>query len=218
MTAAPAAPTAEIRTNRVTRSLLGYGVLAGPFYVTVSVAQALTRDGFDMTRHAWSLLSNGSLGWLQITNFVLSGLMVLAAAVGLARAVPQSRWASVLVGVFGASLVAAGALRADPAMGFPAGTPDGPGTVSWHGVGHLVAGGIGFLCVIAATYVLARHQPRALAWYSRVSGTLFLAGFAGIASGNSAPWFTLGFVAAVIVIMTWLTVVSARLYRSLPCR
>ncbi|MGI5242531.1 DUF998 domain-containing protein [Dactylosporangium sp. CA-139066] len=208
----------EIRANRVTRSLLGYGVLAGPFYIAVSLAQALTRDGFDITKHAWSLLSNGSLGWIQITNFVLSGLMIIAAAAGLARAVPQSPWTARLVGVFGATMIAAGALRADPAMGFPAGTPAGPGTVSWHGIGHLTAGGIGFLCVIAATYVLARHQPRGLAAYSRASGTLFLVGFAGIASGNQAPWLTLGFVAAVVVIFAWLAVVSVGLYRSLPGR
>ncbi|WP_433617637.1 DUF998 domain-containing protein [Dactylosporangium sp. CA-139114] len=208
--------TAAIRANRITRSLLGYGVLAGPCYVGVSLAQALTRDGFDLTRHAWSLLSNGSLGWLQIANFVVTGLMVLAAAAGIVRAVPRGRWAGRLVGVFGASLVAAGGLRADPALGFPAGTPDGPGTVSWHGAGHLVAGSVGFLAVAAAAWVLARHQSRGLAIYSRVSGTLFLLAFAGIASGNSAPGFTLGFAAGVAIIFAWLAVVSIRLYRMLP--
>ncbi|MER7274309.1 DUF998 domain-containing protein [Dactylosporangium sp. NPDC000244] len=208
--------TAEIRANRITRSLLGYGVLAGPLYIGVSLAQALTRDGFDLTRHAWSLLSNGSLGWLQIANFAVTGLMVLAAAAGIAGAVPHSRWAGRLVGVFGASLVAAGCLRADPAMGFPAGTPEGPGTVSWHGAGHLVAGAIGFLAVVAAAWVLARHQSRGLALCSRVSGTAFLLAFAGIASGNSAPGFTLGFVAGVAIIFAWLAVVSIRLYRMLP--
>ena len=30
----------------VTRSLLGYGVIAGPLYVAVSLTQALTRAGF----------------------------------------------------------------------------------------------------------------------------------------------------------------------------
>ena len=39
---------------RITKSLLGYGVLAGPFYVLVVAAQAATRDGFDPTRHAAS--------------------------------------------------------------------------------------------------------------------------------------------------------------------
>jgi len=45
--------------GRVTRSLLGYGILAGPLYIVVALAQALTRDGFDLSRHPWSLLANG---------------------------------------------------------------------------------------------------------------------------------------------------------------
>jgi hypothetical protein len=218
--AAPAPVSPAVRANRVTRSLLGYGVIAGPFYVAVSLAQALTREGFDLTRHAWSLLSNGALGWIQITNFVLTGLMVVAAAAGIRRALPGNRWGGRLIAVYGAGLVAAGALRADPGLGFPAGTPDGPGPVSWHGIGHFVAGGVGFLCVVAAAFVLARtfarQGRRGLAWYSRLSGGLFLGGFVGIASGNSAPALTLGFVAAVVVIWTWLAVVSVRLYRDRP--
>ena len=40
----------------VTRSMLGWGVLAGPIYVATGLALALTRDGFDLTEHALSLL------------------------------------------------------------------------------------------------------------------------------------------------------------------
>src|SRR4051794_28473641 len=163
--------------GRVTRSLLGYGILAGPFYVAVSLAQALTRDGFDLSRHPWSLLANGHHGWIQVANLLLSGAMVLAAAVGLRRALRPgtgARWAPRLVAGYGLGLVAAGCLRADPALGFPAGTPDGPGPVSWHGIGHLAAGGIGFLCVIAACLVLGRRFAvegrRGWARYSRVCG------------------------------------------------
>jgi Protein of unknown function (DUF998) len=209
--------------TRITRSLLGYGVLAGPFYVTVALAQALTRDGFDLRRHSWSLLSNGGLGWIQVTNFLLTGAMVLACAVGLRRALrggPAGRWAPRLVGAFGVAMLAAGVLRADPALGFPPGTPDGPGSVSWHGAGHLVAGSVGFLCVIVATFVLARRFAasgrRGFAAYSRISGIVFLVGFAGIASGNTAPALTLFFAAAVVVIFTWLAVTAAHLYRTLP--
>src|SRR5438477_13172356 len=111
--------------TRVTRSLLGYGVLAGPLYVVVSLAQALTRDGFDLTRHQWSLLSNGGLGWIQITNFLVTGLMVIAYAAGLRRALSPGRagkWAPRLVAVYGAGLLGAGVFRADPALGFPPGT------------------------------------------------------------------------------------------------
>ena len=116
--------------DRVTKSLLGYGVIAGPFYLAVAVAQMLTREGFDLTRHQWSLLANGGPGWIQIANFVLTGSMVIAFAVGLRRALAAgvgAKWAPRLVGVYGASLIAAGVFRADPALGFPAGTPDGPG-------------------------------------------------------------------------------------------
>jgi hypothetical protein len=228
MTTASATATTPVACDpatRVTRSLLGYGVLAGPFYVTVSLAQALTRDGFDLTRHSWSLLANGSQGWIQVANFLLTGLMVLAAAVGLRRALRPgvgATWAPRLVGGYGLGLVAAGLLRADPALGFPAGTPDGVGAVSWHGIGHLVAGGLGFVCVIAATFVLARRFAglgrRGWAGFCRVSGIVFLAGFVGIASGNGAPALTLGFVAAVVTIWTWLSAVSVHLYRATSAR
>ena len=126
----------------VTRSLLGWGAVAGPFYVAVSLAQASTRDGFDLTRHPWSLLENGSLGWIQSANFVLTGAMVAAFAVGLARA-GAGRWAPRLLALYGAGLAAAGLLTADPMAGFPVGTPAGPAQApSWHGTLHLAAGGI----------------------------------------------------------------------------
>jgi hypothetical protein len=206
--------------SRVTKSLLGYGVLAGPFYVVVSLAQALTRDGFDLTRHQWSLLSTGSLGFIQIINFVLTGGMTIAGAVGLRRALSPgvaSTWGPRLVGVFGASLVGAGIFRADPALGFPPGTPDGPGTVSWHGLLHFVCAGIGFACVAAACLVIARRfavdARSGLALFSRVTGVTFLAGFAAVASGAGATWANLAFVAAVLLVWTWLSIVSADAYR-----
>lgn len=204
---------------RVTRSLLGYGVVAGLFYVAVSLAQALTRDGFRLDEHAWSLLENGSLGWIQITNFILTGLMTVAAAVGLRRAMTAGRgrtWAPLLITVYGVSLVAAGILTADPAPGFPVGTPEVT-TVSWHGMAHFLAGGIGFLCLIAACLVLgsrfARAGRTALAWFSRVTGIVFLAAFAGIASGSHGP-ATPAFVAAVLLVWAWLATVSVHFYRA----
>ncbi len=192
--------------DRVTRSLLGYGVVAGPFYTAVALAQVLTRDGFDATRHQWSLLANGDLGWIQVTNFVLTGLMLVAFGVGLRRALAPGRastWAPRLVAAYGLSLVAAGVFRADPALGFPAGTPDGPAAVSWHGMLHFVAGGIGFSCLAAACFVMARRYAaegrRGRATFSRVTGVVFLAGFAMIASSGGSAVATVAFTAAVVL-------------------
>jgi hypothetical protein len=206
---------------RLTRSLLGYGVIVGPIYVVVSVAQALTRSGFDIGRHQWSLLENGDLGWIQITNFLLSGAMLVAFAVGLRRRLAPgigSRWAPRLTAVFGGCLMAAGVFTADPALGFPAGTPEGPGRISWHGLLHFSAAGVGFTAIAAACFVVARRYSadgrHGLARYSRATGTVFLAGFLCVASGAGSTVANLLFVAAVVALWTWITVVAVDLYRS----
>jgi hypothetical membrane protein len=113
--------------NKVTRSLLIASLIAGPIYLVVGLAQALTRSGFDITRHALSLLSNGDLGWIQVTNFLVSGLLVIAGAVGMRRALEGKgkTWGTLLIGVYGLGLIGASIFKADPAMGFPIGTPEG---------------------------------------------------------------------------------------------
>jgi len=205
---------------RVTRSLLGWGVVAGPLYLAVGAAQALTRDGFDITRHPMSLLSNGALGWIQIANFVVSGLAVLAFAVGLRRGLRPGRgatWAPWLIGAYGVGLVAAGIFVADPMNGFPAGTPTVPVTISWHGMLHYVAGAVGFTGLIAACFVLARRfaadgQP-GWAAYSVATGMVFLAGYAGVASGSQEPAVFLAFTVAVAIAWAWITAVATHLLR-----
>lgn len=210
------------RTDAIARSLLGYGVLAGPFYLVAGLIEAVTRSGYQLTRHDLSLLANGPLGWVHITVLVLTGLMTIAAAAGLRRALtgrPGGTWGPLLVAGYGLGMVGAGVFVADPMNGFPAGTPDGPPVQpTGHGFMHLVSGGLGFLCLIAATFVLARTMTRAgrTGWarYSRVSGVAFLAGFAGIASGSGSAPVVLGFWAAVTVAFAWLTALSVHLYRA----
>ena len=117
---------------------------------------------------------------------------MVAGAAGLRRVWGSARSAPVLIAGYGFGLVGAGLFRADPAQGFPLGTPDGPpATVSWHGLLHFVAGGLGFLCLIAACLVIARRLlaagERGWAAFSAATGVLFLAAFAGIASGRARP-------------------------------
>ncbi|WP_440070501.1 DUF998 domain-containing protein [Streptosporangium sp. OZ121] len=209
----------------LTRSLLGYGVVAGPVYVAVSLAQALTREGFDLTRHAWSMLANGDLGWIQIANLVVAGLASVACAIGLRRALVPGRgatWAPRLVGAYGVSLVGAGIFRADPGMGFPAGTPEGPGPVSWHGMLHFACGAVGFLCVIVACFVIGRRfaAEGRTGWavHSRLTGAVFLVTFAAMASSGGAVWANLAFVAGIVVVWGWLSALSLHLRRRTASR
>src|SRR5688500_16304245 len=89
-----------------TRSLLMCGVLAGPIYLAAGIAQGLLRDGFDFGRHPLSVLANGPGGWVQTANFVVTGLMVVAAAVGFQRVLrATSRATGVFLGAFGMSML-----------------------------------------------------------------------------------------------------------------
>lgn len=216
--------TACDRAARVTKSLLGYGVLAGVVYVTSVLSQGLTRQGFSIAHDDASLLANGPLGWIQVATFLLAGAMTIAAAAGARRAMAGragGRWGPLLIGMYGAGLMAAGLLRADPAGGFGPGAPAGKALhVTWHGGGHLVAAGIAFLALIAGCFVVARYLSRTgrrgLAVYSRITGVAFGAAFAGIATGSSSSAVLLPFYGAVLAAFTWLAIVSIHLYANVP--
>jgi Protein of unknown function (DUF998) len=204
----------------VTRSLLRFGVLVGPFYLAVSLIQAVLRDGFDLTRHALSLLANGPGGWVQTANFVLSGLMVIAAAAGFGRVLrPTSRAVSWFLGGFGASMLVAAVFRADPMDGFPVGTPLGyPTSISTSGLVHFVAGSLGFSflavsCLIAA-WAMSRRNTPTFARLSLLCGLAivvgFFGGFAFSRAGIVGIWFS------VLVGWAWLAIMSLHLYRLAP--
>jgi heme A synthase len=146
--------------------------------------------------------------------------MVVAFAVGLNRALPTGRgstWAPRLIGAFGVSLMGAGAFRADPGAGFPAGTP-ATTSISWHGMLHFMVGGVGFLCLIAACLLLgsrlARSGEKGWAAFSRATGVVFLAAFAGIASGSGTPAIILSFVTAIVLVWTWTACFAIKTYRT----
>ena len=147
--------------DRTTSNLLACGVAAGPAFIIAGFAQAVTRDGFELSKHPLSLLSVGDLGWIQITSFVVAGLLFVASAVGMRRGLRDGRagtWGPRLYAAFGASLVAGGVFVADPALGFPPGTPEGtPDELSWHGMLHAVAPVTGFLALSVACFVFARR-------------------------------------------------------------
>ena len=144
-----------------TANLLTAGIVAGPLFVVIALVQAFTREGFDIVQHPASLLSLGDLGWIQITNFVIAGILYIAAAVGLSRSLREGigrKWAPRLLALFGVSLIIGGLFTADPGLGFPPGAPRGPAKeFSWHGMIHAFAPVIGFTALAAALLVLARR-------------------------------------------------------------
>ncbi|GAA1266996.1 hypothetical protein Psi02_08710 [Planotetraspora silvatica] len=213
--------TPTLSTSASTRSLLTCAAVAAPVWAAVSLAHAATREGFDLTRHPLSMLSNGALGWLQIANFLLAGVLTLAGATGLRRALrgtPGGTWAPWLIRVNGLGMIAAGVFVMDPSDGFPVGTPRGmTEPLTWHSYGHMAAGSVAFTALIAACYVLGRHFSRAgnrgHAIASRVAGTALLIGDGWAMGGGEAGSLTLA--VGAITAMLWISVVAVRCRRGL---
>jgi hypothetical protein len=214
--------TSAVQSARVSipaRTLLAAGVVAGPLYVGVSLAQALTREGFDLTRHPWSALANGDLAWIQMANLAVTGLLVMAFAAGLRRVLATgrgSRWAPRMVALYGLGMLVAAFFTADPVPGFPAGTPAGYAEVSWHGIAHMMAAGTGFIGIVAACFILARRfsaaGERGWAITSRTVGIFFLASFAGLSGTGSAAGI-IAFTLGVVAVFAWLAALAVRYRR-----
>jgi hypothetical protein len=199
-----------------TRTLLYAGAAAGPCYLTLGLIQAFVREGFDLARHPLSVLANGPGGWVQTANFALTGLMVMAAAVGLSRVLgkwPAMTW---LLAGYGLALILAAIFRADPVDGFPPGTPEGfPASVSTTGLLHFVAGAFAFLFLglsgLTAAWTL-RRRSMPLALLSLFSGLSVIGGFFGgmvLPVGITGIWF------AVVVGWIWLSALSLHEMRAI---
>jgi hypothetical protein len=196
--------------------MLGCGAAAGPLFIVVVGAQMLTRDGFDITQHPLSLLSLGTLGGIQIANFMIAGVLYVIGAIGLRRAMGRargSRWAPRLLGAFGVCLVVGGLFVADPVDGFPTAATVAPASPSWHSIVHGIAPAFGFLALIAACFVLARffaqRRDRVRAIVSIVVGlALFVPdAFMG------RPGFTVALAAAAALGWSWASYVALHLSR-----
>jgi hypothetical protein len=208
--------TSRAVTTTWSRALLAGGVVAGPLFTVVGLIQVFTRPGFDIRHHALSVLETGDLGWIQMSSFVITGLLFVGCALGMRTVMRNSRggtWGPLLVGVFGVGMIGAGLFTADPAFGFPPGTPPDINTISWHGLVHLSIATVGFAALTAAGFVWMRRFAgqgrRGRAWYSAVTAVLFFVSFAGLASGQLV--LTPAFVVTALNAFLWVSVVAAKL-------
>ena len=195
----------ETRTRSgtaTTRGLLTCGVIAGPLFVATAIAQILTRDGFDLRRHPLSLLSVGEHGWIQVTNFILAGILSILFSMGMARVLtdgPGSRWGPRFCALFGIGLVIGGIFTADPALGFPVGAPEGyPSHLTSHAIVHAFAPPLAFLSLIGGLLVIARRFAaegfRRTAVVSRIAAAVCL-----VLSVPVGPGFSIRLFVAVAV-------------------
>lgn len=184
------------------RVLLWCGAAGSALFILIFLINDVVKPDYDPVRDAVSEAEIGSGGWLQIGNFIVSGLLITASSVAVSQVV--SRWTGVLVGLTGAGLALAGVFVSDQ-------VPTDHAT--WHGMIHNVVGSISSAALIAACFVAARWQATPLwRWYSIVVGVAMPLTFV-VAIGATE---TLGIWQRLTNVFgwTWLIVLALRAMRA----
>lgn len=185
-----------------TRMLLKCGLVAGPLYLLIFAMQIFLRPEFHFTREP-SLLSIGPLGWIQIGNEILGGLLVIAGAQGMRRVVRRSKsdfWGPLLLQVFGFCQIGVGIFVVDPVRP--------PAIMTVHGTLHIVLGGIGFVALMAACFVFVRAfllwKRKGWAIYCAIVGLMFLAAFLSAARIDRQHRSSIQVFLNLIFILEWI--------------
>src|SRR5690606_10595942 len=146
------------------RALLWTGIAGPALFTLVWLVEGAIRPGYDPMRSWISELALSDRGWIQIANFLVSGLLLALYGLALRRALrdgPGAVWGPRLVTAAGTALVLAGVFVIDPGTYVPAGVPAG---TTWHGILHDVFGPIVFGCVAIAAVVLSRRFTPWIGW------------------------------------------------------
>ncbi|WP_218839237.1 DUF998 domain-containing protein [Evansella halocellulosilytica] len=213
-------------SERLTICLLRCGMVGSIMFVIVFLVDGATRIGYDPIYHPVSALSLGDRGWIQVVNFIIAGLLMIAFAVGLRRALfpgHGAKWGPLLFGLFGLSLLFSGVFVMDPMKGYPPGAPSGvysDGT-SWHHTVHDAFGIVVFTSLPIACFVIARRFTKSArrSWsiYSTLTGFVMIVLFFifGTLWESDSPFSGLIQRIMLIVGFLWTTLVAIYLIKRL---
>ena len=218
----------DVKTRSAkTRTLLASGVISGPLFVVAFLVEGATRANYDPLRHPVSSLALGDYGWMQVTNFIVVGLLTLAFSAGLRRTLRPGKGSTLgpsLVGVWAVGLLGAGVFVTDPVSGYPPGAPDRLSGYSWHGALHDLFSLAAFVALAAACFVFGRRfaarGERGWAIYSSVSGLVFVVAFVISNAGFGQAQGIVDLAGllqrvAVAIGFGWLTLLAVHLLRGM---
>ena len=162
------------------RLLLACGAIGPLLNIVVLLILGAIRPGYNALLIPDSSLELGEGGWIQITNYIVTGALLLGFAIGLRRVLRTGRgstWGPILLGIYGLTFIAAGIFVTDSVLGYP---PGASSTPTVHGILHDLSGQLQFISLSVACFVLARGDAadparRGWVWYSLATGLLIAA-------------------------------------------
>jgi len=191
------------------------GMTAPVLMLVLWTVASLMRPGYDQLSQYGSELGTGPNAIIMNTNFVVTGLLIIAFATGLFASIRRVRWiqiGSILLGVFGAGEVAGGFFPCDPGCLITA--------QSVSQLTHNVEAVIAFAAIALAPFLISLGLNREDHWrgygsYSLVTGLVAI-GLFSIFSAASLGY--LGYVGLfqrlfLAVTFLWIEVVAIRLFR-----
>jgi hypothetical membrane protein len=206
------------------RRIAAWAGMIGPaLFVAIFTIEGWLRPGYQPLKMYVSELSLGPRGWIQIANFIILGILLLAFARGVAaefRTGKASRGGPILLTIIAILFLVSGPLLMDPA-----GTPLNQVTV--HGTIHGLAGGIVFLLMPISCFVFLRRfqaDPswRSLRWPTLVLGIIIAAAVVLLTILSKPPeiqripvdWLGLVQRAIIVPFMLWVFIFALALKRT----
>jgi hypothetical protein len=144
------------------------GLLGPAISVGVFLIEGALRPSYSPISMFVSELSLGPRGWIQITSFVITSLLYLIFAWGLASVFTEgkaSRFGSGLIALIGVGFLVAGIAVMDPVW-----TP--PMDTSFHGLVHSITGAFVFTLMPLSAFVFYRRFREDARWQGLRSLTL----------------------------------------------
>lgn len=215
--------------NLARRLCLWAGIVAPLFFVVVFTIDGFLTPGYSAMRDVVSFLELGPTGWIQILNFLITGLLLVFFAFGFfqwMRSRSASVWlyaTTILIALSGVGLIMAALFL-----------PDAPGSsqVTMNGILHTIAFTLVFLSLGLAGLVAGGKFVRTAGWrihgiYSLLAGLFpvfaalgnlyssFVTSDASRAVVSATSWQleTGGLVNRIIVIVTfaWYVILAAHM-------
>jgi hypothetical protein len=149
------------------------GILAPLIFVSVFTVEGVLRNGYDPMSMYISALSLGNRGWIQISNFIVLGLLLFIFTLGLSKEFQTGKASR--GGVITFYIISLLFFISGPFVMDPAETP--ADQMSVHGLIHGVSGGIVFLLMPIIIVIFLRRFSsdsnwQSFRWWTLILGTI----------------------------------------------